>query len=71
MIERQENHPPEINRCPLCAADNRCAVAMGAAPESCWCHSSRVKPSALAALPENERMQRCICPDCAGVTEGL
>lgn len=51
--------------CPLCEADNHCAVAAGSAPESCWCHATTFDPAVLAAVPEDQRNQRCLCPACA------
>ncbi len=72
MSDKQKNSSrASAERCPLCAAENLCAIAAGAPAESCWCFANPVSPEALAALPESERMQRCICPDCAGITEGL
>ena len=52
------------DKCPLCGADNQCAMASGKAPESCWCMSAEISAEALAALPESERGVRCICPAC-------
>ncbi|MFV8816704.1 cysteine-rich CWC family protein [Haliea sp. E17] len=72
MSDLQKNSSrPSAERCPLCAAANRCAIAAGEPAESCWCFSSPVSREALGRLPGEERMARCICPDCAGVTEGL
>ncbi|TGD71545.1 hypothetical protein E4634_18025 [Mangrovimicrobium sediminis] len=72
MRERQTNtHSQPGDRCPLCAAENRCAIAAGQPAESCWCQRVAISAQALAALPEGEEMTRCLCPDCAGVTEGL
>lgn len=54
--------------CPLCGADNACAMAApeGAAGE-CWCSAARILPETLAQLPEAERGRRCVCARCAGV----
>ncbi len=72
MSERQKIMDRDAaNRCPLCAAENQCAVAAGSSPESCWCHTAGISPAALAALPRHERMVRCLCPDCAGATESV
>lgn len=62
---------PSAERCPLCAAENRCAVAVGDPVETCWCFSNPLNREALMGLPNAKRTARCICPDCAGVTEGL
>jgi len=67
MSERQKNSESDAaSRCPLCAADNRCAMAAGAPAESCWCYTASFSP---AALPAGTDATRCLCPDCAGVTE--
>ena len=49
--------------CPLCGADNQCAVAAGRAPETCWCYSAQldsdVKEKAAAITDA-----QCVCPAC-------
>ena len=54
-------------RCPLCGQSNQCAITAGLAPESCWCMTTDVAPAALAAIPEAQRRQSCLCPRCAAV----
>ena len=51
------------SRCPLCGAANECGVAAGKGV--CWCFSVQMPEAALAAVPEAERMQACICEACA------
>lgn len=52
-------------RCPLCGQSNQCAITAGLAPESCWCMTTDIAPAALAAIPEAQRRQSCLCPRCA------
>ncbi|BBL26512.1 cysteine-rich CWC family protein [Comamonas terrigena] len=52
-------------RCPLCGQSNQCAITAGLAPESCWCMGADIAPDALAAIPEAQRRQSCLCPRCA------
>ncbi|MCR9105815.1 MAG: cysteine-rich CWC family protein [Gammaproteobacteria bacterium] len=56
---------PTDKLCPLCGGDNACAIANGQAAESCWCWNAGTFDAALAALPQAERGQRCICALCA------
>lgn len=54
--------------CPLCGADNQCAVAAGGPPETCWCYSVQLEGEAkekAAAISEAQ----CICPACGLPTE--
>ncbi|MEG3001963.1 MAG: cysteine-rich CWC family protein [Comamonas sp.] len=57
--------PVDPLRCPLCGQSNQCAITAGLAPESCWCMTADVAPAALAAIPEAQRRQSCLCPGCA------
>ena len=50
--------------CPLCGADNQCAMAPGAAADSCWCQDITINPEALAAIPAEAVGKRCLCPAC-------
>lgn len=50
-------------RCPLCAGDNACGAARGAA--TCWCYAHRIPEDVLAAVPENQRDRVCVCERCA------
>ncbi|OYD49560.1 cysteine-rich CWC family protein [Acidovorax kalamii] len=52
------------SRCPLCGGPNQCAMAAGRPPESCWCMTQPIAPAALAAVPEAQRGQACVCPAC-------
>ncbi len=49
--------------CPLCGADNQCAMAAGRAPETCWCYTEQLDSAAkekAAAITEAQ----CVCPAC-------
>jgi hypothetical protein len=63
-------HSLDERRCPLCGADNRCALAAGEAPESCWCSQVKIDPQTLAAIPAAAVARCCICPACAGAGGG-
>ncbi|MDR2327291.1 MAG: cysteine-rich CWC family protein [Acidovorax sp.] len=52
-------------RCPLCGQSNQCAISAGLAAESCWCMTADIAAAALAAIPEAQRRQACLCPRCA------
>ncbi len=52
-------------KCPLCGAENECAVAAGRPPESCWCMTATMDPTALASIPEEAQGKVCICARCA------
>lgn len=60
---------PLAKTCPLCGADNQCAMANGKPPESCWCQSVQIDPEALARVPEASRNKHCICQACGSITE--
>ena len=49
--------------CPLCGADNRCAVATGAPAASCWCHTATLDPAAVTRAAALDR-ERCVCTAC-------
>ncbi|WP_439588599.1 cysteine-rich CWC family protein [Hydrogenophaga sp.] len=55
-------------RCPLCGADNRCAMEIqretGLAQPPCWCVSATFPPGLLDTLPEAARGQACLCAAC-------
>jgi hypothetical protein len=52
-------------RCPLCGAENRCAMAADPAAEDCWCFTAQVSAEALARVPEEARGAVCLCARCA------
>ncbi|SBS26313.1 hypothetical protein MAQ5080_00484 [Marinomonas aquimarina] len=54
------------NRCPLCGADNHCAVTLKQDPSTCWCHQPDVliDSDLLAKLPTAARGKACICQHC-------
>lgn len=55
-------------RCPLCGADNRCAVELaritGEAQPRCWCMDAHFTPSLRATIPEAARGKACLCAQC-------
>jgi Cysteine-rich CWC len=57
-----------LQSCPVCGADNQCAMAAGDADQPCWCYSATISAEALAAIPEADVGRRCLCPACAGVS---
>jgi hypothetical protein len=56
---------PDASVCPLCGADNRCAVERGDSIETCWCASTPISTQALEAIPAALRNRACICAQCA------
>ncbi|WP_367068853.1 cysteine-rich CWC family protein [Oryzisolibacter sp. LB2S] len=40
-------------------------MADGKNPAQCWCMSTPVSQAALQRLPQAQRGQACICPQCA------
>ena len=55
--------------CPLCGADNNCAVAAGGNHERCWCWDATLDKEALAAIPAASRNKHCICAACGRVEQ--
>jgi hypothetical protein len=55
------------DRCPVCGADNDCAVARcgTAACASCWCAGITIEEAALARIPPAARGKACLCRRCA------
>ena len=51
--------------CPLCGADNQCAMTAGHPVERCWCANMAISAATLAAIPAGDVGRRCICPACA------
>lgn len=63
----------DTTRCPLCGADNRCAVelerATGQAQPPCWCMDKPPMDAAAAQalqqrLPDSARGLACVCAAC-------
>ena len=54
----------DAGRCPLCGADNLCAMEADA-PSSCWCMVTAIAPGVLERIPLAQRGQACICAQCA------
>lgn len=50
--------------CPICGAQNDCAVARGKG--ACWCFSSEVPYEVLERIPVEARNRACVCKSCAG-----
>ena len=50
--------------CPLCGADNRCAVTRGGDIADCWCAAATIDRAALAAVPPDKQGTSCLCPAC-------
>jgi hypothetical protein len=50
-------------RCPLCGADNHCAVARGKG--TCWCFTSPISDDVLEKIPAEARERACVCQTCA------
>lgn len=62
------NTAPDPTRCPLCGADNRCAMeierATGEPQPPCWCTTQRFPSDLLARLPSEAAGKACICANC-------
>ncbi len=56
------------NKCPLCGSNNDCAVAAGRDPDSCWCMTATMNPSALTSIPQEAQGKVCICAQCASAS---
>ncbi|WP_082876706.1 cysteine-rich CWC family protein [Hydrogenophaga crassostreae] len=60
--------PNSASHCPLCGADNRCAMelerATGQPQAPCWCTDESFPPDLLATLPESAQGASCICINC-------
>lgn len=67
--------PVDPTRCPLCGADNRCAMelerATGQAQPPCWCTTTTFAPDLLARLPDAARDQACICAACVAAHQDI
>jgi hypothetical protein len=50
-------------RCPICGADNHCAVARGRG--ACWCFTRPIPDAVLAKIPPEARDRACVCQACA------
>lgn len=60
--------PFDATRCPLCGADNRCAMeierATGQPQAPCWCVSASFDPALLDRIPDEARGNACVCSAC-------
>ena len=65
--------PIDPSRCPLCGADNRCAMEIeretGETQPPCWCMDASFSPDLFQRIPDAARGQACICAAC--VAEAL
>jgi hypothetical protein len=50
-------------RCPICGADNHCAVACGRG--ACWCFTRHIPDAVLEKIPPEARERACVCETCA------
>ena len=50
-------------RCPICGADNHCAVARGKG--ACWCFTRHIPDDVLEKIPPAARERACVCQACA------
>ncbi|RJG01473.1 cysteine-rich CWC family protein [Noviherbaspirillum sedimenti] len=58
--------PKPNHTCPLCGGPNACAPACsGDINTPCWCTTVNIDPAALARIPDAQRMQSCVCQQCA------
>lgn len=53
-------------RCPLCGAENGCAVAAGRSVSACWCNGAKAPRDILDGIPPESRGKACLCSRCAG-----
>ncbi len=60
---------PREKICPLCGADNKCAMAAGRPAETCWCQGVSFDRDALARVPEASKDKHCLCEACGRVLE--
>jgi alpha-ribazole phosphatase len=58
--------PVDGRRCPLCGAENGCAIAAGHSVSDCWCHRAKVTRDVLERIPRESRGTVCICSQCGG-----
>jgi alpha-ribazole phosphatase len=52
--------------CPVCGAENSCAVADGQSVSACWCHGSKLSRVVLERISRERKGTACVCPRCAG-----
>ena len=52
-------------RCPLCGADNRCAMAADPDATYCWCFDATIAAETLERVPAEARGVACVCAACA------
>jgi len=60
---------PLEKTCPLCGADNQCAMAAGKPAESCWCQDVTFDPKALERIPPASQGKHCVCQACGRLVE--
>jgi hypothetical protein len=52
-------------RCPVCGADNRCAMAADPDASRCWCFDVAISAESLSLIPAEARGVACVCARCA------
>jgi len=57
--------------CPLCDADNDCAVAAGNTLGACWCMDEQFEESLLIQPTVSASSERCICRACLAKAQRL
>ncbi|NQY02133.1 MAG: cysteine-rich CWC family protein [Halieaceae bacterium] len=50
--------------CPLCGADNHCAIAAGKNAIQCWCMRTEFPQTLLDRVPDEAKNRVCICERC-------
>ena len=51
--------------CPVCGADNQCAMARDKQASQCWCMGVTIAEEALAKIPAKALGKQCLCASCA------
>jgi hypothetical protein len=55
----------DTSRCPICGAENACAMARDPGAGDCWCFNTPITQQARSAIPEDAMGLVCICARCA------
>ncbi|UCE31874.1 MAG: cysteine-rich CWC family protein [Burkholderiales bacterium] len=65
-MENDATEPIDTRRCPICGADNDCALASSSDRETeCWCTTVEIGEQVLRRVPERLRGLACVCRRCA------
>jgi hypothetical protein len=54
-------------RCPVCGAENRCAMAADPDASHCWCFDVTISAESLSRVPAEARGVACLCARCGGM----